>query len=270
MYCKELNKEFQSKAKMFAELKANKKMLMLKKKSEVKCKRNEIGEINLIPKETIKAIPDMEKGFIYPVISNTNFLDSHGDVHLNGSMQKTAMEQNGKVFYLADHKMEVDSIIATPKNVNVSLKSIAWNDLGLPHEGKTEALIYKIDESKIMHEKALKLIKDKEPMQNSIRMQYVKIDLALNSTDEEFEKEYKTWSEVYPKLANKEDADEQGYFWAVRELKLINEGSMVLLGSNSATPIDTKTEAANSTSQDEPSFKDTQITVTEMLQKINV
>ncbi len=266
MYCKELNKEFESKAKMFAELKANKKMLMLKKKSEVKTKQNSIGLING-QSETIKAIPDMEKGFIYPVISNTNFLDSHGDVHLNGSMSKTAMEQTNKVFYLADHKMEVDSIIATPKNVDVMLKTIDWNSLGYDYDGKTEALIYKIDETKIMHEKALKLIRDKEPMQNSIRMQYVNIDLAVNDYDSE--EEYKVWSEVYPKLANKEVADEMGYFWAVRELKLVNEGSMVLFGSNSATPIDTQTEAANSTSNNEPS-KDTQISVTQMLQKVNV
>lgn len=268
MYCKELNREFESKAKMFSELKANKKMLMLKKKSEVKTKRNSIGLINNKP-DTVKALPDMEKGYTYPVISNTNFLDSHGDVHLNGSMSKTAMEQTNKVFYLADHKMEVDSIIATPKNVDVMLKEVTWNDLGYDYEGKTEALIYKIDESKIMHDKALKLIKEREPMQNSIRMQYVNLDLAVKSDDEEMKDEYKVWQEVYPKLANKEDADELGYFWAVRELKLVNEGSMVLFGSNSATPIDTKTEAVNDTSDAEPS-KDTQITVTQMLQKVNV
>ena len=98
-------------------------------------------------------------------------------------------------------------------------------------------------------------------------MQYVNIDLSVNDYDSE--EEYKVWSEVYPKLANKEVADEMGYFWAVRELKLVNEGSMVLFGSNSATPIDTQTEAANSTSNNEPS-KDTQISVTQMLQKVNV
>ena len=266
MYCKELNKEFDSKVQMFAELKANKKMLLLKKKSEVKTKRNDFM-LSVDANNTLKALSGMEKGFIYPIISNTNFMDSHNDVHLNGSMSKTASEQYGKVYYVADHKLEVDSVIATPKNVDMMLKIVDWKELAYDFEGKTEALIFRIAEDKIVHEKALKMIKDKDPVQNSIRMQYVNIDLAINDPEEE--DEYKTWLEVYPKLANKERADEMGYFWAVRELKIINEGSMVLFGSNSATPIESKTEAVDDTSKDEPSI-DTQITVTEMLQKVKV
>jgi ribosomal protein L37E len=38
-------------------------------------------------------------------------------------------------------------------------------------------------------------------------------------------------------IANKADADLMGYFWAVTELKIRDEGSMVVKGSNDATPI---------------------------------
>jgi translation elongation factor EF-Tu-like GTPase len=99
-------------------------------------------------------------------------------------------------------------------------------------------------------------------------MQYLKVDLAINDEGEDYKDEYKTWLEIYPKIANKERADDAGYFFAVRELKIVNEGSMVLFGSNDATPIKDN-EAVSDTSIKEPS-KDTQITVTQMLQKINV
>jgi hypothetical protein len=68
--------------------------------------------------------------------------------------------------------------------------------------------------------------------QHSVGMQYVKIDLAVNDEDEE--DEYKVWTDNIDSLGNKEEAEKLGYFWLVREAKLI-EISAVLLGSNSLT-----------------------------------
>ena len=72
---------------------------------------------------------------------------------------------------------------------------------------------------------------------------------------------YRDWDKYYPIVANKEVADERGFFWIVSEAKII-EGSAVVMGSNSATPtlsIENKTEADNITSEikEEPSI-DTQ------------
>lgn len=268
MYCKALNKEFKNKKEMFAELKANKDILITKKKSEIKCKRLDLPAVIETKSGAVKSLIKSENNKINAIISNTNYMDSHDDVHLNGSMSKTASEQYGKVYYVADHELRVDSIIATPKNVDMQVKVMDWSELGVNADGQTEVLMFGVDKDNIMHEKALKLIESKEPIQNSIRMQYVKIDLAIN--DNESEQEFKTWNEVYPKLANKERADEQGYFWAVRELKIINEGSMVLFGSNDATPIKDNTEAVNDTSKNEPSIVDTHWDVREALQKIEV
>jgi hypothetical protein len=143
----------------------------------------------------------------------------------------------------------VDSIIATPKNVELSIKETPFRNIGVDSDLSTQLLLFKIKNDKIIHSKAKQLIDEKEEIQNSIRMMYVKIDVAFNSTDEEYKEEYKNWNEVYPKLGNPEKAAEEGMFWIVRELKIVKEGSMVLFGSNDATPIENK-EADIITSND--------------------
>lgn len=270
MFCKSLDKEFESKKEMFAELKANKEILIASKKSEIKTKGNIFSLITQKESTQIKGIPDLEKGFFYAVISNTNYLDFHGDVHLNGSMSKTSTDQQGKVFYLADHKMEVDSIITTKKNVEMIIKETEFKSIGVDSDLRTQLLLFKISNDKIIHSKAKQLIEEKEEMENSIRMMYVNIDLAINSTDEDFKDEYKIWKEIYPKIANKEKADEMQMFWAVRELKIINEGSMVLFGSNNATPIESKEAVNNDTSLDEPPMSTQQKSIHEMLSKVSL
>lgn len=261
MYCGELEKEFETKELMFAELKANKDLLIAKKKSQIKMKKNTFGLIDAKSIDTTKGLPNMEDGYIYAVISNTNYIDSHKDVHMNGSMTKTINEQQGKVYYVADHDLKITSLIATKSNVEMMLMEVDWKDLGKPYEGKTQCMVFKVAKDKIMLPQAKQIIESKEPIENSIRMQYVTLDLAVNSTNEEFETEYKNWVESYPRIANKEKVED--YFWIVRELKIVNEGSMVLFGSNDATPIDAKEntqEAVTNTSNqgssiDTPEFR---------------
>jgi hypothetical protein len=78
-------------------------------------------------------------------------------------------------------------------------------------------------------------------------MQYVKIDLAVN--DSQYEEEYKVWSDNIDQIGNREHAEEKGYFWLVREAKLI-EISAVLMGSNTLTP--TINEPSKDTQKNEP------------------
>lgn len=258
--CSILNKEFATELDMFKELKASKATLIAAKKAEIKTKDNTsvLGFMDM-KTNTVKGIPNMDDKHIYPIISNTNYLDSHKDVHLNKSMSKTAKDQNKKVYYVADHKLEVDSVIATPKNVEVMLQEMTWKELGRNYPGSTECLIFKIAKSEIMHEKFMKMIEKGEDLQNSIRMQYVSLDMAINSDEEDFKDEFKVYNEVHPHIANKDDFDSVDWFWAVRELKLHMEGSAVLFGSNDATPTkndiepsdDTQEEAADKALQDE-------------------
>ena len=69
--------------------------------------------------------------------------------------------------------------------------------------------------------------------QHSVGMYYINLDLAVN--DPEMKAEYSTWNKIIDKLGNKEKAEEEGFFWAVKEAKLI-ETSAVLAGSNELTP----------------------------------
>ena len=69
--------------------------------------------------------------------------------------------------------------------------------------------------------------------QHSVGMQYVKVAMAVN--DKGFAEEYKTWNKYIDQIANREQAEQQGYFFAVTEAKVI-EGSAVKRGSNWVTP----------------------------------
>ena len=71
--------------------------------------------------------------------------------------------------------------------------------------------------------------------QHSVGMQYVKIDLAVNSDEEEYKANRETYDKYINEIGNKEEVEKQGYFWAVSEAKLI-EISAVLMGSNVLTP----------------------------------
>jgi hypothetical protein len=81
---------------------------------------------------------------------------------------------------------------------------------------------------------------------HSVGMGYVKIFLAVDSTDKWFAEEKEIYDKYINEIANKSDVDDYGVFFAVTEAKLI-EGSAVLMGSNWATPTMSIEEAAKST-----------------------
>ena len=169
-------------------------------------------------------------------------------------------DQQGKIFYIADHKLELTSIIAFPKDVHMSIQEIAWKDLGADYSGNTEALIFKVDTSNIELDQAKKVIDKNIDIDHSVRMQYIKYDLAMNSDQSDHKAFKKLWDSTIDQVANKKQAEEQGYYWAVKEARVFKEGSMVLAGSNDITPMltsDKHIEPEDSTQKSEPS-KDTQ------------
>jgi heme/copper-type cytochrome/quinol oxidase subunit 1 len=89
--------------------------------------------------------------------------------------------------------------------------------------------------------------------QHSVGMQYVKVEMAVNDPD--FKEEFAAWNKYYPLIGNQKDAEEQGFFFAVKEAKLI-EISAVLEGSNRLTNtlnnITPEIEPDNSTHESEP------------------
>lgn len=240
--CHELNKSFETKEQMFKALARSANDIIALKtaniynsvdKGQLRCPANIPIKIHSVANKSVV----MKDGYIYAVINTTNYIDSHSDVHIPGIWNKSAKEQNGKTFYVMDHELSIASTIAWKSDVNIMVQDIEWSSVGKDYQGQTEALIFEIEASKLMNDLAANLIKEKKDVENSIRMQYVSMKLAVNSTDPEL-REYKaTFDQYINIIANKEVALEQGYFWAVTEAKIVKEGSMVLAGSNDATGI---------------------------------
>lgn len=241
---------FATKRELFDALVENEaKIIQLKKASIQKAAdKGQIAVFELLREQTSqKAGFTPKQGFVYPVINTTNYMDSHDDVHFNGIWDKSLKEQQGRVFYVSEHTLSVPNVIAWPQDVNMMVKNVPWSFVGKTYTGETQALIFEIEKTKIAKDWAREVIEQNRPVQNSIRMQYVKIRLAINDDADDFKEHKAYFDEKISVIANKEKALERGYFWGIEEAKIVQEGSMVLFGSNDATPI--KTEAAQSTSK---------------------
>lgn len=206
--------------------------------------------------------------YIFPVINTTNWLDSHGDVHIPGIWNKSIKEQQGKVHLVINHDLKIGSVIGYPKDVEPMVKEMKWSDLGVDIDGTTEALIFKTKLTESANSDGLKAYMTGAPVQHSIRMMYDQIHLCIKQTEDSDEDELKyneNWDKYYPQVVNKEDADSIGYFWAVTSAKIFKEGSQVLFGSNEMTPTlyDLKPSIDTSTKEEKPSI-DTQTLIKEM------
>lgn len=235
IYSKILNKSFETKEEMLKEIIANKSDLISMKKASYKMsdsistsvtKSVEKSELNT---STLK-IGDV----VSNVINTTNYMDSHDDVHMKGIWNKSAKEQNGKIYHVVDHEIKIGSVVGYPKDVNIRIEEMAWKELGYNYQGTTQALIFDTTITDKTNKDIFLAYRDNDPIQHSIRMEYVDIQMAID--DPELKEEYKLFKEVLPLIANKDKAESQGYFFVVREAKISREGSSVLLGSNDITP----------------------------------
>lgn len=254
---------------VFKHLKDNKKALIEEKKFSIKCAdpisyhvtaTNEKGETvkaSLVQGENPTAL------IVKAVINTTNIIDSHMDLHVPGIWKKSLKEKK-EYYLLQEHQMKFDKIITD--QVKAATESMLWKELNQKLDGSTEALIFdcEIDpeRNEYMFEQYLRgYVKN-----HSVGMRYVQLFLCLNSDEKYYKEEKEYWDKYYPMVANKEVADESGYFWAVTEAKII-EGSAVPIGSNTATPTMSVTpkniEAVDDTSNQEPS-NDTQKTISKI------
>jgi len=215
-----------------AEIVANKAELIQLKKAEVKTVKGGISSIIKTANTTIKGVfKDNEGSLERTIVGNTYlWMDSHNDVHAKGCFTKSVKE-NKSIFHLHDHEFKLTSKVGEPKKTYE--EEIAWKDLGVNKSGMTQALFMDTEIFKDYNSQIFNEYKAGRINQHSVGMQYVKIDLAVN--DESFEKEFKVWQDNIDTLGNPEKATEKGFFWLVKEAKLI-EISAVLLGSNELTP----------------------------------
>jgi hypothetical protein len=234
------NKEFNSKAELYDAIKKDEARIKAFKKAEIifSHQRGHLSKSSIKLKDNASKALTIEDGYIYPVISTTNYLDSHGDVHINGCFKKTVQEQQGKILYCKDHNISVDTIIAWQSDVEMMVAELPFSELGKEYSGSAECLIFKIEKEALVESESIEdIIDNNRPVQNSIRMQYLNFVTCIDDKRPEYKVEKANWDKYYKMIANKADADLMGYFWAVTELKIRDEGSMVVKGSNDATPI---------------------------------
>lgn len=268
IFCKELNKSFDTKEQLHKALVENETFIHDAKKAKVYKSFEKGMSIISDQKQIEKAFVDTEKGikfdsdYYYFVVNSANFLDSHSDVHVNGNWNKSVKDQQGKVYLVFDHKLEKSEIIAMKKDIEMFTAKISWSLLGKNYEGETYSLIYKVAKNKIISKEAKEWLEGGNDFEASVRMQYVKIETAFKSDDPNYSKQNEAYQTYFPLIANKSDFEEIEYFWVVKEAKNVYESSLVLFGSNSATgeisSQENKTEADSITSKKQEPSIDTQ------------
>jgi len=240
IYCKELpGREFASKAEMFKAIVDNKASIILLKKSAIKNADGfSFGYIDTITdKEITKANepinnPDLTETRVKIVINTTGLLDSHGDVHIK-DLWKRSLDHSSKKLHLQEHERAFDKVISDDADAYV--KMVSWKSLGAEFEGNTQALIFESTVKASRNPEMFKQYKNGWVKNHSVGMRYIDLKICINS-DERWAEEYKkNWDEYYPLVANKDAADEAGFFWAVTEAAIV-EGSAVVAGSNWVTP----------------------------------
>jgi hypothetical protein len=231
----DLNK-FKSNKEKFDYLVANKAEIIELKKSALKFSDSFTTiESEAITNKALSTtnVDDIANGVIKrTVIANTyNWLDSHGDVHLSGLFSKSIQERANKIWHLHDHEYKITSKVGKPESIYE--KAVKWADLGIDKAGDTEALMMDSTIKSSLNAKIYKAYLDNEIDNHSVGMAYVKVELAIN--DSEYKEEYATFQKYIGQIGNKDQAEQLGYFYAIKEAKLI-EISAVLEGSNSLTP----------------------------------
>ena len=261
--CKELNKSFESKEEMFKALKSNKDSIVSLKKANIQKSCDKGLGVNAKPIDVSK-LGTTSKGILtdenhyYIAVNTTKVLDSHSDLHVDGIWNKTAKEQQGKNYLVTDHKMELANVVVKKENVEMFVAEISFSAIGKSYEGNTQALIYKVLKTDVINELAKEWLESGDDIEASVRMQYVNIELAMNSKSKDDAEELKRYNDNVNTIANKSDFDSIDYFWVVKEAKNIGESSLVLRGSNGATGIiNNNNEPFKSTQIVEP-LKDTQ------------
>lgn len=227
---------YKEKQQLFDYLVENKSLLVAQKKSAVK---NADGISYIMPEEMLKEASnkaeavisrDASKLFVRSIINTTKLFDSHRDVHIDGLWKKSLSESKDN-YLVEEHKFGFKGIISD--EVEAYTKLVTWKSINIPFEGSTEALIYDSILNKDRNEYMFEQYAKKRVKNHSVGMRYVKLFMAISSPA--YSEEFEAWNKYFDQIANKKEAEESGFFWAVTEAKNI-EGSAVVRGSNWATP----------------------------------
>ena len=259
-----LGKEFSTQKELFSFLVENKQRLIAQKKQSTKHADCVVFSLLADEKDNANksnnpiAASKLDEIKVKIVLNTTNLMDSHSDVHIPGLWSKTLSEAKF-LTHLQEHQMKFDKIISDGNDLKSYTVKMPWLEVGEKYEGETEALIFESIIKRSRNEYMFKAYANGWVKNHSVGMGYVKIVMCIN--DKDYGAEFEAWEKYISFVANKERAEEKGYFWAVTEAKLY-EGSAVPMGSNWATPT-----LENNMKTGEPSENDTQETIIEPSQE---
>lgn len=198
--------------------------------------------------EVVETQIDPSKIQVVTVINTTNWLDSHGDVHIPGIWKKSLSDNKGTGFYLLDnHNRGFKDVIA--EGCQGKAQQMTWKELGLAIPGTTEALVFTGIIEKDRNEYMFDQYRKAYVKKHSVGMRYVRMVTCINDADYPVQKE--NWDKYIEMVANKQDAIDEGYFWAILEAKVI-EGSAVLFASNTMTPTQQVSDIEDDSTDNEP------------------
>lgn len=182
---------------------------------------------NIESKGHIKEV-DMDQRTIKAVANTYFFIDNQNDMLIPGCCSKTISDRGplstatAKIKHQSDHKLDtrntVGRITVLDERV-IESKEVLYFESALPRTTKGNDDLINYQEGLYDN--------------HSIGLRYVSLTIAeKDSSNPEYAK---NWNEFYPKALNPEVADENGFFWVVKEIELF-EISVVSYGSNSLTP----------------------------------
>jgi len=181
--------------------------------------------------EDSSSIPDSVE---VTVVCNTAwFCDSQMDVLTSTAYDSSVATKGSNIPHIADHRQSSTAHVGDV--LAVYTQELPLTSLGLNQEGTTTALLMDSRVRKDYNEDVYKFYKNGKINQHSIGLRYTDIKLAMNSGVEDDKKEKAVWDEYFPKIINKDLVEAKGYFWAVKDVNVM-ENSCVLFGANSLTP----------------------------------
>ena len=177
---------------------------------------------------------DEDKGILQRTLIVNTYLwkDSYYDVHLPGTFTRSIAAKGVEIPPINQHKFDLDNILG--KTLSISENSMPWKSLGIDKAGDTIGVV---TETEIKRDKNPARYDDylnETIKQHSVGMIYLQCAFACD--DEDYPLEYELYSEWIDKLGNQADVEEDGFFFAVMEAKLL-EYSCVIAGANELTPV---------------------------------
>lgn len=239
--------EFRSKEELHDHIRANKQSMyaakmLTTKHSDAFSFQSTTSHPTIVNKEGVPIDREVNKLAVKLVANSCGIFDSHFDVHLQKSWDKTASEQ-GVFYHLQEHKAIFDNVISYDSKKSVERIKIL---------GKTtDALIVNSIIDKEVNPKMFKRYKDGNVFFHSVGMLYIKgkLFLCIDSDDPEDAKEKANYDKYVSQVINREVMEQYGYFWAVAEAKAV-EVSAVIFASNDQTPTLEVVEIENEPSND--------------------